>query len=283
MAQLGTIKLQTQNSGVVDVPVFAPGDSGSGIYEFVRVQTASGTGFIPVTDTSSAAYPYLRVQSQNNGIVAVTDTASAIPDSAVAQFNAKELTGLSDGDTVSTWPELVLGNDATGSGIYRPSAINGNPAVEFNGVDDSYTAPIGSYSQKNVIYTVAELTDTGANHIIVDGGVDGNSHRVFYRSDDDIYRIAAGDFNDIQGGNSSTILITSVFDTTNSLIRTDGVEGTIGDAGNESLNDLSIGIGDFGGEHYEGYISFVEIHNGDVSTGLQNREQQIADMFDITI
>lgn len=80
MAQIGTIKLQTQNSGVVDVPVFDTGDSGSSIYEFVRVETASGTGFIPVTDPADATYPFLRVQSQNQGVVAVTDTASVIPD-----------------------------------------------------------------------------------------------------------------------------------------------------------------------------------------------------------
>jgi len=88
MAQIGTVRLETQNSGVVDVPVFEPGDSASGIYEFVRVETASGPGFIPVTDPVDATYPYLRVQSQNNGIVAVTDTpGSDIPDSVIDDFN----------------------------------------------------------------------------------------------------------------------------------------------------------------------------------------------------
>jgi len=72
MAQIGTIRLQTQNNGTVDVPVFDTGDSGSSVYEFVRVQTAGGTGFIP----ADASYPYLRVQTQNNGIVAVNDTAT---------------------------------------------------------------------------------------------------------------------------------------------------------------------------------------------------------------
>jgi len=96
MAQIGTVRLETQNSGVVDVPVFEPGDSASGIYEFVRVETASGPGFIPVTDPVDATYPYLRVQSQNNGIVAVTDTpGSDIPDSEV-------LDDWADGPTVTS-------------------------------------------------------------------------------------------------------------------------------------------------------------------------------------
>lgn len=76
MAQIGTIKLQTQNSGTVDVPVFNTGDSGSNVFEFLRVQTASGTGFIPLVDTAEATFPYLRVQSQNNGVVAVHNVAT---------------------------------------------------------------------------------------------------------------------------------------------------------------------------------------------------------------
>jgi len=94
MAQIGTVRLETQNSGVVDVPVFEPGDSASGIYEFVRLETASGPGFIPVTDPADATYPYLRVQSQNNGIVAVTDTpGSDIPDSGSNQWYIDEGSG----------------------------------------------------------------------------------------------------------------------------------------------------------------------------------------------
>lgn len=75
MAQLGTIRLQT-GSGTVSVPVFALGDSGSNVYEFLRVQTAGGTGFIPVTSTSNATYPYLRLHSQSYGTLAVHDSAS---------------------------------------------------------------------------------------------------------------------------------------------------------------------------------------------------------------
>jgi hypothetical protein len=77
MAQIGTIRVDTQNNGTVSVPVFDTGDSGSSIYEFVRVQTGSGTGFIPVEDTSNATYPYLRVQSQSHGTVAMTDRNSS--------------------------------------------------------------------------------------------------------------------------------------------------------------------------------------------------------------
>lgn len=84
MAQIGTVKLETQNNGTVDVPVFDTADAGSSVYDMVRVQAGSNVGFIPFVDTSTAAYPYLRVQSQNHGIVAAHNKAklAQIIDSA---------------------------------------------------------------------------------------------------------------------------------------------------------------------------------------------------------
>ena len=128
MAQIGTVRLETQNSGTVDVPVFEPGDSASGIYEYVRVQTASGPGFIPVTDPADATYPYLRVQSANDGIVAVTDTpGSAIPDSGIARYKFEQ-------DVLDSWNN----NDATdnASAGYRAGQV-GDYAKSFDGTDDN--------------------------------------------------------------------------------------------------------------------------------------------------
>jgi hypothetical protein len=111
MAQIGTIRVDTQNNGTVSVPVFDTGDSGSSIYEFVRVQTGSGTGFIPVEDTSDATYPYLRVKSQSHGTVAMTDRNSAIPDSQISfsmPSNGSN-TGTDIGGVIQTsqsWPEF---------------------------------------------------------------------------------------------------------------------------------------------------------------------------------
>jgi len=132
MAQIGTIRLQTQNSGTVSVPVFDVGDSGSSVYEFVRVETATGTGFIPVTSTNDAAYPYLRVQSQNNGIVAVTDTASAIPDSVIYDFES--------GDT-SNWdtaPDISADTTRAYNGTYAGYATNSSNSAFATVVPEGY-------------------------------------------------------------------------------------------------------------------------------------------------
>jgi len=136
MAQIGTIKLQTQNSGVVDVPVFDTGDSGSGIYEFVRVETESGTGFIPVTDPADATYPFLRVQSQNQGVVAVTDTASAIPDSVVHRYDFED-----DSDT-TTLTDTVGSADGSITGMsYTTNQAEDNFAGDFDGNGDFVDIP----------------------------------------------------------------------------------------------------------------------------------------------
>jgi len=68
---------------------------------------------------------------------------AAIPDSVVLQLDAQALSGYSDGDTVSTWPdESGEGNDATnGTSVYRASGFNGYPSVEFDGTDDNYDLP----------------------------------------------------------------------------------------------------------------------------------------------
>jgi len=75
---------------------------------------------------------------------------SAIPDSVVNNtvhlFDARSLS-LSDGDTVSTWQDEVGTADlSVGSGTpkYVANAINGAPAVAYDGVDDRHDATFGS-------------------------------------------------------------------------------------------------------------------------------------------
>lgn len=76
MAQIGTIRLETQNNGTVSIPIFEIGDSGSNTYEFLRVQTTSGPGFLPAVDPADASFPYIRVQSQNQGVVALNNESN---------------------------------------------------------------------------------------------------------------------------------------------------------------------------------------------------------------
>ena len=84
------------------------------------------------------------------------DIVYAIPDNTVARYDASQLS-LSDGDTVSVWPDEQGDNDLdiqTGSPTYVESGINGNPAIAFNG--DGLEGTGLSVTQPNTTYVVFE-------------------------------------------------------------------------------------------------------------------------------
>lgn len=138
MAQLGTIKLQTA-SGPVELPVFDTADAGNGVYDMVRVQTAGGVGFVPFVSTGDAAHPYLRIQTQNNGVLAAHNEAS--------MFTRDLIDGFEDGSWSDNWTQSFNnGNISIKSGS---NVISGNysahisdPAGEAN---DSWYRPVTSH------------------------------------------------------------------------------------------------------------------------------------------
>jgi hypothetical protein len=71
MAQIGTVKIKT-SGGTKSVPIYDVNDSGAEVYECWRVHTSSGTGFIPLTSVSKAAFPEVKVKT-GSGILAVHD------------------------------------------------------------------------------------------------------------------------------------------------------------------------------------------------------------------
>jgi len=129
MAQIATITVETAG-GPVDLPVYEPGDSGSGRLEAFRVQTASGPGFVPLAAVDEADRPYLRVQT-SSGVRAVDTSASGIPDSGVAQYKLD-----SDSDT-TTAIDSVGDFDATINGAsYISDSYDGAFALSLDGSND---------------------------------------------------------------------------------------------------------------------------------------------------
>jgi hypothetical protein len=74
MAKKGEVKLETEN-GLVTLPVYSEGESGSQVSEALRVATETGEGFLPLTDTGSASFPFLRVET-GGGVKALHDSAT---------------------------------------------------------------------------------------------------------------------------------------------------------------------------------------------------------------
>ena len=204
-----------------------------------------------------------------------------IPNSAVAQYNARLLTGFSDGDPVTTRPDQVGSLDLTGNAVFRASGLNGLPTVDYNGSSDSHNANGPAIQQKVIVYLVIDGDfNTSSTNWIIDS-FDGET--VFgWNANRQNWVLYAGNVLD-GSSNINRNLFTVVIDGSNSIIREDGTQTASGFAGNFPLELLEIGQNDQGSTFFDGDIPFVEIHDGNVSNGLLTREQEIADMFNITI
>lgn len=142
MAQIGTLEVET-GSGTVQVPVFEPADVDN---DMVRVQTDSGVGVLSLVDPSNAAYPYLRVKTANNGVLAVHDSTTSLPSGSgvIDDFNDGDLSEY-QGDTnafstttstVFEGTHALLSPASSGSldTIYSQSGLNTYPQAG-NSVD----------------------------------------------------------------------------------------------------------------------------------------------------
>jgi len=213
-----------------------------------------------------------------------------IPDSVVAQVDATQLSGFSDGDTVTNRPDQTgTLPDLTGEGTYRPSAANGFASVEYDGSNDGHTVGSGqTVNQKLVIISVIKQpVDNGNDHMIAASASGSN---VDFQVDDSSF----GDFVADAGSltQSQTVptgnldVATVVFDDANngSKMRLNGSDiETGGGYGTNDMTLLSVGENPIAGGKFTGQIPFVEVHDGDVDGGLQSRETEVANKFGLSI
>jgi hypothetical protein len=193
-----------------------------------------------------------------------------LPDNTVAHYDASQLS-LTDGDTVSVWPDEQGDNDLdiqTGSPTYVESAINGNPAIAFDG--DGLEVTGLSVTQPNTTYVVFEY-QSGWDDGRVLSGVSERQSTIAVRSGEN-WQAFAGD-----SLNASTDIgiqqMTTVFDGFNSIVREDGVETAVGDAGTEDLGGLSVGYDSVNDGFYaDAYVSeIVIVNSGSVDFDFENQ------------
>ena len=220
------------------------------------------------------------------GSLITGDEDSAIPDNTVAHYDASQLS-LTDGDTVSVWPDEQGDNDLdtrTGSPTYVESGINGNPAIGFNG--DGLEVTGLSVPQPNTTYVVFEYQSGDWDNGRILSGVSERQMTALASSDVNNWRTYAG--GNLNGSNDLGIQqMTAVFDGANSIIREDGVETAVGDAGAGDLGGLSVGYGAFGyydygeGRQYaDAYVSeIVIVNSGSVDLDF---ETQLLEKWGIT-
>jgi hypothetical protein len=208
-------------------------------------------------------------------------------------INAQNLSGLSDGDSVGTRPDQTdNNNDLSGSGTYLASDINGYAAVNYDPAStDNHEVTFGSaISQRVVVFAVTKTditTDTDLHGVVA-----AASNRSWVSEpnaqDNGGFNIDAGALGaDSSGGvDTNPTLLTAIFDGANTELRVNGTtELGPTDLGSVDWDGLNVGYIPFlgGTDYFDGSIGFAELHNGDPSNGLSTREQEIADMWDITI
>lgn len=212
----------------------------------------------------------------------------SIPDSVIEQFNAQSAFSTSDADSeVNEWKGELDNITLTGdSPIVRENGINGFRSLEFDGVDDHLGSNITDQNQPITIFMVFEAF-FGDSH--------SEDRRMFWRdtADDDVFVIywdddsewtIETDSDDITGTNDSSInLLTGVFDGSDSVLRENGSQTGTGNLGSTSLQSIRLGNRVSEDQGWDGYIGFCEIHDGLPSNGLETREQDIADLWDINL
>jgi hypothetical protein len=83
---------------------------------------------------------------------------------ATAAYDARYITGISDGSVVSTWSDLSgNGKDATQSTnslrpLYKTAIIGGQPTVRFDGTDDQFTHSAANSATCSIIAVISRVT-----------------------------------------------------------------------------------------------------------------------------
>lgn len=147
-------------------------------------------------------------------------------------FDASQITGLSDGDSVTTWSDLS-GNvrHATQSGAatmkptYKANIIGGKPVLRFDGGDflalTSYTIP-ASLS----IFAVIRRASAGTNFLSF-ANLSGTRYAPWWYSDNVIYSAYWANFNTHGTANTSTgnfIIAGIKSGTTSNVVRRNGAQ-----------------------------------------------------------
>jgi len=205
---------------------------------------------------------------------------AVIPDSVVHQYDASELS-LSDGDTVSSWPDAEGTRDlsAIGAPTYTVSRINGNATVYYDGSDDGHTNSNLTQSQPDYVVGVFEVVTPGNDPRLWTGDATRQIGGIGTTGGN--WQAWAGD-SFIRGGSPDTNphIFGGFYDGAGSEVRVDGSVVATGDLGANSLDGLDLGEGDGHNEYYLGELLILDNpSSGDIG----GAESYLSDKWGITV
>ena len=145
-------------------------------------QSTTGTLEWDTTDEAEAEYTATVLSDDDSDSVTV-EIEDAIPDSGLLHDYDAQSIDADDGDSITLWQDSHGSNDLSGgSPTFDESAINGHPALDWDGVDDSLSGNIFDHGSDILTYSfhvVYDYADTGDdNFIFATGDGDGINFRV---------------------------------------------------------------------------------------------------------
>jgi hypothetical protein len=203
-------------------------------------------------------------------------SASAAPPVTTGlklHLDASQLTGLSDGATMTTWPDVSgLSNNATATGtpIYKTGALNGQPVIRFNNASSFTTADLSSqFPTATTGFIVTTINNDNAYTLVKASSAfsnewwrwdgDGKSYPGFFRAG----RLA--NYCAMPNSGSHLFVITSSASAWEMSIN--GVSQGVAGANYNAGGALIIGNGSSSGRGLDGDIAEVLIYNRVLTAG----------------
>jgi hypothetical protein len=214
---------------------------------------------------------------------------ATLPASVSYQWAASDL-NLNDGDTVSTWTASKGGVDlqAVGSPVYRASEINGESAVEYNGIDEGHQNDENnasfSFSQPNYTVAVCKMLNSQGNRVVTGNFDDTNDVRqiLTLNNGDPGISVYAGSFLGDGRADTNWHILGGYFDGASSEFRLDGSLNTSGDAGSNDQTGITLGANQaVSGNYLDGQIAEVLIAESPSDSDITDIESYLSTKYGI--
>jgi len=227
-------------------------------------------------------------------------TDVGIPDSAIIQFDATQ-EAFADGDSVSTLTDQLGNNDITGNATYVTNVQNGNAVYRFDGTDDGFEGAVSTLTQPLTIIAVvvnaAQIdgnNNTDREMIVTNdvGGGNSDEAALYWEGNDNHnWRLASNrpsQFSNLDGTDEpAPIVLSGVYDSTNSLLRENGSTVATGDTGEFDWGgSLTVGLRNDGISNFlNGDIGEIVFYDSNLNSTdkLSDEEERFANKWGPTL
>lgn len=189
-------------------------------------------------------------------------------------LDASQITGLNDGDAVSTW------TDASGNGysatqgtasarpIYKTGILNSRPVVRFDAVDDTMSNGTFAVNQANTWFAVVRTTGgNGSYRFVFDAAAGSTRQALIYTVGTTKWTIYAGALADESSTTASSTWrsIQAIFNGASSSLIVGGTTTTVNPGTDNLANGYILGTGGGGTYIFGGDIAELGCYNSALS------------------